>query len=187
MTAAMASAARRARRARGAGARCPIASVSGSPSWATVISVPELAGSGLGVMQYLQEWVNSEFSVAIDWAAAAEAGLPELLFDGLDEVSGDRRKAMLDQIATFSLRYPMTPWLLTVRDAAALAAPTGAVLVELEPLDNHDLRAFIARYRSEELTDRFRPRSGGALADVRALNGVRLCHIGGQRRFQRAS
>jgi hypothetical protein len=119
-----------------------------------VISVPELAESGLGVMPYLQERVNATFSVAIDWIAAAEAGLPELLFDGLDEVSGDRRKAMLDQIKTFSLRYPMTPWLLTVRDAAALAAPTGAVLVELEPLDDPDLHAFIARYRSEELADR---------------------------------
>jgi hypothetical protein len=71
-----------------------------------VISVPELAASGLGVVPYLQERVNAEFGVAIDWGAAAEAGLPELLFDGLDEVSGDRRKAILDQIATFSLRVP---------------------------------------------------------------------------------
>jgi predicted NACHT family NTPase len=115
-----------------------------------ILSIPELSRLDAEIGGYLRDHLNKSFEIAIDWTAAAETGLLVLLLDGLDEVSSDRRAIALERIKTFSLRYPTTPWILTVRDAAALAAPTDALLVELEPLNDHDIQLFIALYRPED-------------------------------------
>ncbi len=121
-----------------------------------VIAVPDLSKKDVSVGRYLQEELNAEFEVSVDWVVAAETGLLVLFFDGLDEVSIDHRAVMLDRIKTFSLRYPSVPWLLTVRDAAALAAPMDARLVELDALHLDDIRRYVSFYRPDEpsLTDK---------------------------------
>jgi predicted NACHT family NTPase len=114
-----------------------------------VLSIPELSRLDIGIGEYPQDQVNKIHQVAIDWMAAAESGLLVLLLDGLDEVSSARRVIILERIKIFSLRYPATPWLLTVRDAAALAAPTDALLFELEPLDDDAISRFVTFYRPD--------------------------------------
>jgi hypothetical protein len=115
-----------------------------------IISIPELANLDVSVGDYLKDCINTVHEVTIDWMRAAEAGLLILLFDGLDEVASDQRTVILERIKTFALRHPTTPWLLTVRDAAALAAPTDALLVELEPLDDADIVRHIEFYRPDD-------------------------------------
>lgn len=125
-----------------------------------IVPIPDLSRLDLEVSEYLASQVNKEFDIAVDWQAAAEGGLLVLLFDGLDEVATPRRTIILDRIKRFSFRYPSVPWLLTVRDAAALAAPTNAILVELEPLNDSEIERFVALYRPDVpgLSDRLRRR-----------------------------
>jgi hypothetical protein len=115
-----------------------------------IVSIPELSRLDLEIMEFLETRLNKVFEVAIDWRVATDSGLLVLLLDGLDEISTDRRSVVLERIKTFSFRHPATPWLLTVRDAAALSAPTDARLIELEPLDRDAIRRFIALYRPGE-------------------------------------
>lgn len=114
-----------------------------------IIPIPELSKLDSGIHEYLGDRLNKTFEVAIDWRMATEKGLLVLLLDGLDEVSSDRRAVVLDRVKTFSSRHRPVPWLLTVRDAAALAAPTDALLVELDPLDDRSVARFVERYRPD--------------------------------------
>jgi hypothetical protein len=111
-----------------------------------LISIPEFSQADLSIIDYLSEEINKDTAVNVDWKAVAENGLLTLLLDGLDEISADKRIIALEQLKRFSLAYPNTPWLLTVRDAAALPAPLGATVVELAPLDNQDISKFIEVY-----------------------------------------
>jgi hypothetical protein len=115
-----------------------------------VVSVPELSKLDTDVGSFLNDRLNSEFDVSIDWSVAADSGVAVVLFDGLDEISSDRRAAALKAIKTFSLRYPGVPWLLTVRDAAALSAPTDALLVQLEAVHPDDVGRYVSFYRPDE-------------------------------------
>lgn len=110
------------------------------------VSIPELSSLDVTIGEFLQNHVNPKFEVKIDWIAAAESGLLVLFLDGLDEIPGERRPVLWERISTFCHRYPDTPWLLTVRDAAALPAPAGATLVELEPLRDEDVALFGSIY-----------------------------------------
>ncbi|HEV2816519.1 MAG TPA: hypothetical protein VGW40_04775 [Allosphingosinicella sp.] len=112
-----------------------------------VIPVPELSSSELGITDYLSRQVNSDYDVSIDWRGAAEAGSAVLLLDGLDEVSSDRRLVILERLKVYRLAHPRVRWLMTVRDAAALAPPSGALLIELSPLDDGDIPKYVAAYR----------------------------------------
>jgi hypothetical protein len=112
-----------------------------------IISIPELSKLDIGIAKYLSDHINTEYEVNIDWTRASEAGLLVLLLDGLDEVASDRRVVILERIKTFTARHQSTPWLLTVRDAAALAAPTDALLIELEPLNSAAINQHIKFYR----------------------------------------
>lgn len=115
-----------------------------------IVSIPELANLDVSIGDYLRDCINTEHEVTIDWMRAAESDLLILLFDGLDEVASDQRTVILERIKTFALRHPTTPWLITVRDAAALAAPTDALLVELKPLDDADIVRHIEFYRPDD-------------------------------------
>ncbi|QQJ96403.1 NACHT domain-containing protein [Burkholderia ambifaria] len=103
-----------------------------------VVPIPELSRLDKTIADYLIENVNVEHEVRIDWQRAAESGILVLLLDGLDEISSPRRTVILDRLKTFSLRYPSTSWLLTVRDAAALPVSTEATMVEMVALDDDD-------------------------------------------------
>jgi hypothetical protein len=115
-----------------------------------IISIPDLSRTSLEIGDYLKQNINTKFSVNIDWLRAAESGLLILLLDGLDEVSTSSRTLILERIKVFVARYPKTPWLLTVRDASALNAPTNATLVELESLTDSDIINHISFYRPDE-------------------------------------
>lgn len=112
-----------------------------------LVTAPDLSHSDLEILEHLQAKVNVSYGVAVDWRQAAEAGLVVLLLDGLDEVGTDRRAVILDRLRRFSAVYPSVDWVLTVRDAAALSAPTGAKLVELAPLGDNAVRQFVTAYR----------------------------------------
>lgn len=121
-----------------------------------IVSIPDLCREDIELMTYLEKEINSKFEINIDWKKAADAGLLVLLLDGLDEVSSSSRTLTLERIKTFVARYPNTAWLVTVRDASALNAPTNATLVELTPLQSDDIYNHILFYKSGdgELADR---------------------------------
>jgi len=106
------------------------------------IPLGSFASSGRTVLGFLTEEVNREYSVRIDWERLTEQGLAVLLFDGLDEIAAKDRQVVLRHIARFSARHPGVPWLLTVRDPAALSGPADARLVELSPLGPPDIVRF---------------------------------------------
>ncbi|WP_155632342.1 NACHT domain-containing protein [Burkholderia cepacia] len=103
-----------------------------------IVSIPALSKLDKTIANFLTEEVNAEHGVRIDWLRAAESGLLVLLLDGLDEISAARRTVVLERLKTFSLRYPSTSWLVTVRDAAALSSLSEATVVELVALDDGD-------------------------------------------------
>jgi len=115
-----------------------------------VIPVTKLSDSDLGIADYLSEVLNTDFDVKIDWRLAATTGLLVLLIDGLDEVSNERRRVILERLDFYRARYPGVRWLMTVRDAAALAPPDGATVLELSSLRDEDIRRYVDFYRTGE-------------------------------------
>lgn len=115
-----------------------------------LVTAPDVSHSDLEVLEHIQTKVNTTYGVSIDWRQAAESGRVVLLLDGLDEVGTDRRSVVLERLRRFSALHPAVPWVLTVRDAAALSAPTEAKLVELSPLDDDAVRQFICAYRPHD-------------------------------------
>ncbi|HZG43796.1 MAG TPA: hypothetical protein VEY93_12595 [Longimicrobium sp.] len=114
-----------------------------------IIPIPELSRLDTAIGDYL-DGLNSEYQLSINWSTVAETGLLMLLFDGLDEVATSRRSIVLERIKRYTHRYPMVPWLLTVRDAAALSAPTDGALVELQPLTNDEILRFVEAHRPNQ-------------------------------------
>lgn len=111
-----------------------------------IVSASELSSSDLEIAEHLQVKVNAAFDVSIDWRLAGSAGLAVLLIDGLDEIGAGRRSVILERLRRYSVINPSTRWVLTVRDAAALSAPTEAMLLELSPLSDSAVRQFVAAY-----------------------------------------
>lgn len=115
-----------------------------------IIRIPELADAGTGIAEFLANEVNAAFGVGIHWAAAAGAGTLVLLLDGLDEVSGSRRTAVLQKVSDYRASSPQARWLMTVRDPAALAMPDGARVLELAPLSDEEIDRYVEFYRPGE-------------------------------------
>ena len=115
-----------------------------------VVPMTKLSDSGLTIADYLEQRINTEYNVRIDWRAAAATGKLVLLLDGLDEVSSDRRTLLLERLKVYCATHSCVQWALTVRDAAALAVPSGATAIELAPLTNVDIPSYVAFYRPGE-------------------------------------
>ncbi|VXC21466.1 conserved hypothetical protein [Pseudomonas sp. 8Z] len=116
-----------------------------------IISVTKLSDSNLTIAEYLERVINPDFDVKVDWRAAAATGALILLVDGLDEVSSDRRTLVLERFKVYRAAHPGVRWMMTVRDAAALASPDGATMIELAPLRDTDVSQYVAFYRPGEL------------------------------------
>ena len=112
-----------------------------------VVVVTSLCDEKTSLLKYLNEVVNDKHGTAINWARAAETDVLVLIIDGLDEVDASSRLKTLRALESFSSRYPRTPWLMTVRDAAALTLPTNATCIEVQPLDDQHIEAVFRYYR----------------------------------------
>ena len=115
-----------------------------------MIPVTKLSDSDLTIAEYLECVINAEFDVNIDWGTAAATGALVLLLDGLDEVSSHRRTLMLERLKVHHAAHPNTRWMMTVRDAAVLAPPSGATMIELAPLRDVDVSHYVGFYRPGE-------------------------------------
>jgi len=124
-----------------------------------IVSVTKFSEFDLTIAEYLEQVVNTEFDVGVDWSAAAATGGLVLFVDGLDEVSSDRRVIVLERLKVYRAAHPGVRWMLTVRDAAALAPPSGATLLELAPLRDTDVLRYVTFYRPDE------PRLAAALLE----------------------
>ena len=112
-----------------------------------VVVVTSFCDEETSLLKYLNEVVNDKHGTAINWARVAEADVLVLIIDGLDEVDAPSRLKTLQALASFSSRYPRTPWLMTVRDAAALTLPINATCIEVQHLDDQHIEAVFRYYR----------------------------------------
>jgi hypothetical protein len=142
-----------------------------APIW-----LPELADSGDTVVEFLNNHVNRRFDVSLSWDPYCNAGRAVLLFDGLDELTPGERRRVLGLIQDFSSRYSAVPWLLTVRDAKALAAPVDANVLKIDVFNDTQIHAFAEAYKDAgsaidipELTSQLR-----AFPDLRLLARIPL-------------
>lgn len=114
------------------------------------VPVTSFCDTQYSLLEYLNKAVNSDHNVNIHWERAAETGLLVLIVDGLDEVADASRVRTIEAINIFASRYPHTPFLITVRDAAALPLPVSATPVEVQPLDEQDILDVLRFYRPED-------------------------------------
>jgi len=136
----------------GSGKTALLAAIAHRLSWTpwlpVVISLLDLKASGETVTRFLNSTVNRRYDVAIRWEQYCDLGCPVLLFDGLDEVTVRERQRLLALIDDFSVRYERVPWLLTVRDATALSAPIGAMIVSVDAFDVGQIHTLVTAYRT---------------------------------------
>lgn len=124
-----------------------VAGLANTPIVPVEVSLSAVAANGDSVMEFLQGSVNREFSVRVDWQRLADQGLICVFFDGLDEVPTSKREQLLRKISLFSSRFPDVPWLLTVRDPAALNGPLDGELLDLQPFDNPEISNLVEKFR----------------------------------------
>lgn len=115
-----------------------------------LISITKLSDADCSIGEYLERAINPSFDVRIDWRAAAATGALVLLLDGLDEVSADRRTVVMERFKIYRASHPGLRWMMTVRDAAALVPPEGALMLELAPLRDDDVSSYVSFYRPGE-------------------------------------
>ncbi|WFU31491.1 hypothetical protein QA635_33970 [Bradyrhizobium brasilense] len=124
-----------------------VAGLVNTPIIPVEIPLGAFAANGESVMEFLQGPINREYSVRVDWQRLADQGLICVFFDGLDEVATSRRGPLLRKIGLFSSRFPDVPWLLTVRDPAALNGPLDGELLELQPFDNPEISSLVEKFK----------------------------------------
>lgn len=118
-----------------------------TPLTPVTVALGALAGTGKDLIDYLQDTVNSGFSVNVDWLTLAEEGTVAIFLDGLDEVAPSARPPLVDKIKRFAARFPHASWLLTVRDPSVIPAGFDAPKYELLPLTSSEIRQFIGAWR----------------------------------------
>lgn len=112
-----------------------------------LIPLPELAESGEPVIAFLENSINKQFNVSVRWGDYCDTGQAVLLFDGLDELAPSDRQRIGNLIRVFSSRYQQVPWLLTVREAAALPAPLNAPILTINTFGDDQIIKFAAAYQ----------------------------------------
>ena len=115
-----------------------------------VIAIADFARTEFTISEYLAKSVNRSFEVEINWNRACDAGLVVLILDGLDEVSADARVSVLERIKAFDARHREVPWMLTVRDASAVALPLETTQIEVQPLDRSGIERVVRFYRTDK-------------------------------------
>ncbi|WP_437934124.1 NACHT domain-containing protein [Sorangium sp. So ce341] len=110
-----------------------------------IISLPELAESREGIAEFLARKSKSDFNCEVSWPLYIESCRAVLLFDGLDEVRA-RRAEVLEKIIALSGMFPRLPWLMAVREAAAVSMPIGVPFVRLLPMDYDAVDRFVNAY-----------------------------------------
>ena len=105
------------------------------PRVPALVPLARLSSRECTVLEFLTGTVNSDLDVAVNWQSLAEQGLLVALFDGLDEVPGEKRASLMGRVADFSARYPLVRWMLTVRDPAVATGIPEATVLELLPLE----------------------------------------------------
>lgn len=108
-----------------------------------LIPLSTLADADIEVIDYLSTVLNGEYKVAINWLRLCEQGLAVVLLDGLDEVPTELRQGVIRRVTRFTARFPISPWLLTVRDLAVVPAGFDAPKLELLPLSDIEVVAFV--------------------------------------------
>jgi hypothetical protein len=111
-----------------------------------VIPLDALASSGLSILGYLNDKINSDYSVSIDWERLCESGRAVVLLDGLDELSASDRTNALIKVNKFAARFQKSSFLLTVRDSTALSVPLGVPVLTLARLDDSRIEQFADSY-----------------------------------------
>ncbi|MBR1225228.1 hypothetical protein JQ600_09890 [Bradyrhizobium sp. AUGA SZCCT0176] len=125
-----------------------VAGLVNTPIVPVAISLGAIAANDESVMEFLQGSINRAFSVRVDWQRLADQGLICVFFDGLDEVPTSKRGPLLHKIGVFTSRFPDVPWLLTVRDPAALNGPLDGELLELQPFDNPEISGLVEKFKA---------------------------------------
>ena len=110
-------------------------------------SLATFAETDQSVVEFLETNVNRDYCVRVGWRPLADRGLICVLFDGLDEVPTAHREIIVKRIRLFGSRFPDVPWLLTVRDPAALSGPLEGQIVELEPFDNPEISKLVDKFK----------------------------------------
>jgi len=128
-----------------------------------LISLDALAASNMTVLGYLNDKINTEYDVSIDWERLCEGGRAVVLLDGLDELSAVDRTSVLNKIVKFAARFHKSAFLLTVRDSAALTVPIGVPVLAINRLDDFAIRQFAEAYA----------RYGGSLSSDELSNHLR--------------
>lgn len=118
------------------------ARLASTPHVPVLIPLGTFAACNVSVLDFLNNTINRELSLRVDWGRLAEQGLIVPLFDGLDEIPTSQRRGVLNRVATFSARHPLVPWLMTVRDPAVISGPADARMVEIMPLESLDIVRF---------------------------------------------
>lgn len=111
-----------------------------------LISLDALAASNKTVLGYLNDKINSEYNVSIDWERMCESGRTVALFDGLDELSTIDRTNVLNIIIKFAARFPKVAFLITVRDSSALTIAIGLPILAFNRLDDFAIKQFAEAY-----------------------------------------
>ncbi len=112
-----------------------------------LIPLDELVSKKTPVLDYLNDTINSEHDVKIDWEYLCDNGRAVVLFDGLDELNEKDRVSALSAITKFGGRFSEVPFLITVRDSSALNAPLGARVLEIIRLDDGMIERFAEAYK----------------------------------------
>lgn len=108
-----------------------------------LVPLSALADADIEIIDYLSTVLNGEYKVAINWLRLCEQGLAVVLLDGLDEVPTELRQGVIRRVTRFTARFPICPWLLTVRDLAVVPAGFDAPKLELLPLSDIEVVAFV--------------------------------------------
>jgi hypothetical protein len=112
-----------------------------------LIPLDELVSKKVPVLVYLNDTINREYDVKIDWEYLCDHGRAVLFFDGLDELNEKDRVSALSAITKFGGRFSEVPFLISVRDSSALNAPLGARVLEIIRLDDGMIEKFAESYK----------------------------------------